>query len=449
MGVKIVLIGAGSAQFGYDTMGDIFQSAVLPGSEVVLHDINPVALEGVEKSVAKFIKEKDLPYTVSATIDRREALKGADFCVISIEVGDRFALWDYDWHMPMHFGLNQVMGENGGPGGLFHALRIIPPILDICADIQAICPKATVINYSNPMTKICTTVHRKFPDLKFVGLCHEISSLEEHLPGILGTPFENLTLRAGGLNHFSILLEAGYKDSGKDAYPDIRAKAPDYFGEFLSLDVVIRELKRVEAGSTPMSEPALRAQAGKWAERRIFKILLERYGCLPITSDSHLGEYIAWGHDAADNKAVMEFWLYYRLWLAEARPEIEIKLHERLVPIMEGIITDSGYEEAAVNLPNNGYIDGLPSFLAVEVPAIVTRHGLKGIRFENYPKGFKALLSGQVGTNDLLAEAVINSSRELAFQALLADPCVHKFEAAARVFDYMFVLQEKYLSYLK
>ncbi len=449
MGVKIVLIGAGSAQFGYDTMGDIFQSAVLPGSHVTLHDIDSEALEGVYKSVEKFIKDKDLPYTVSASIDRKEALRGADFCVISIEVGDRFALWDNDWHIPMHFGLNQVMGENGGPGGVFHALRVIPPILDICADIQAICPQATVINYSNPMTKICTTVHRKFPELKFVGLCHEINSLEEHLPRILDTPFENLKTRAGGLNHFSILVEAGYKDSGKDAYPDIRAKAPDYFGELLSLDVVIRELKRVEAGSTPMSEPALRAQAGKWAERRIFKILLERYGQLPITTDSHLGEYIAWAHDAADNKAVMEFWLYYKQWLAEARPEIEIKLHEHVVPIIEGILMDSGCEESAVNLPNEGYIEGLPAFLTVEVPAIVTKQGLKGIRFENYPKGFKALLSGQAGTNDLIADAVINGSRELAFQALLADPCVNRYEAAAKVFDYMFVLQEKYLSYLK
>ena len=448
MGVRIVLIGAGSAQFGYDTMGDIFQSSVLPGSHIVLHDINSEALQIVFKNGQQFIMENNLPYTISATTSRKEALKDANFCIISIEVGNRFTLWNQDWHIPMHFGFHQVMGENGGPGGLFHALRIIHPILEICGDIQAICPQAVVINFSNPMTKICTTVHRKYPDLQFVGLCHEIESLEQHLPLILNTAYENLHLRAGGLNHFSILLEATYKDDGRDAYPDIRAKAPAYFENMATLREVIDELKRIEAGSTPMSEPALRKHAGKWAERGIFRVLLEEYGYLPITTDSHLGEYISWAQDAADHRAVLDFFHYYQEWLKKD-PQIEIKLHERVVPIFEGILTDSGYEESAVNLPNRGYIGALPEFLAVEVPAIVGSKGIKGISFKEFPKGFAALLCNQVGVNDLIAEAVIRGSRDLALQALLADPTVDKYHAACRLLDYMLIVQEDYLGYLK
>jgi alpha-galactosidase len=448
MGVKIVLIGAGSSQFGYDTMGDIFQSQILPGGHIALHDINPEALEGVFKNGQRFIKEKNLPYTISATTDRKEALKDADFCIISIEVGNRFKLWELDWRIPQQFGFQQVMGENGGPGGLFHALRIIPPILAICEDIQATCPHAVVINYSNPMTKICTTVHRKYPNLQFVGLCHEIESLAHHLPLILNTPFENLDLRSGGLNHFSILLEARYKQDGRDAYPDIREKAPVYFENLASLRDVIRELKSIEAGSTPMSEPALRTNAGKWAERGIFKVLLEEYGYLPITTDSHLGEYVSWAKDVSDHKGILDFYHYYREWL-DKDPQIEIKLHERVVPIIEGILTDSGYEEAAVNLPNAGYIDALPGFLAVEVPAIVSRNGVQGICFAQFPKGFASLLSNQVGVNDLIADAVINGSRDCALQALLADPVVDKYHAARRMLDYMLEVQEEHLGYLK
>jgi alpha-galactosidase len=448
MGVKIVLIGAGSAQFGYDTMGDIFQSAILPGSHIVLHDINPKALESVFKNGQQFILEHKLPYTISATTDRKEALKEANFCIISIEAGNRFALWNQDWNIPMNFGFHQVMGENGGPGGLFHALRIIPPILAICGDIQAICPQAVVFNYSNPMTKICTTVHRKYQDLQFIGLCHEIESLGQHLPLILNTSFENLHLRAGGLNHFSILLEATYKDDGRDAYPDIRAKAPAYFENMASLREVVDELKQIEAGSTPMSEPALRKHAGKWAERGVFRVLLEEYGYLPITTDSHIGEYIPWAQDAADHRAILDFFHFYQEWLKKD-PDIEIKLHERVVPIIEGIITDSGYEEAAVNLPNQGYIEALPGFLAVEVPAVVGKKGVQGIRFEKFPKSFAALLCNQVGVNDLIAEAVIRGSRDLALQALLADPSVDKYHAACRLLDYMLILQEDYLGYLK
>ena len=185
---RIVLIGAGSAQFGYGTIGDILQSKVLEDSHIVLHDINPDTLAIVADTGRAFIEERGLPFTLSATTDRAEAFEGADFLVISIEVGDRFELWEQDRRIPQQYGVQQVYGENGGPGGLFHSLRIIPPILEICADVMKLCPDATVFNFSNPMSRICTTVHRAFPDLKFVGLCHEISSLRMYLPLILGYP---------------------------------------------------------------------------------------------------------------------------------------------------------------------------------------------------------------------------------------------------------------------
>ena len=115
------------------------------------------------------------PLRLSATTSRPEALEGADYCIISIEIGDRFELWEQDWRIAQQYGIRQVYGENGGPGGLFHSLRIIPPILEICGDVLEICPEATVFNFSNPMSRICTTVHRKYPDLQLIGLCHEIA----------------------------------------------------------------------------------------------------------------------------------------------------------------------------------------------------------------------------------------------------------------------------------
>ena len=145
---RIVLIGAGSAQFGFGTLSDIFVSEVLKGSEIVLHDINPKALARVKKAADRYVADHELPFTVSATTERKEALTGADFCVISIEVGDRFTLWEQDWMIPLQYGIRQVYGENGGPGGLFHSLRIIPPILEICGDIMDLCPEAYVFNFS-------------------------------------------------------------------------------------------------------------------------------------------------------------------------------------------------------------------------------------------------------------------------------------------------------------
>src|SRR3990172_765269 len=246
---RIVLIGAGSAQFGYGTIGDILQSKVLEGSQIVLHDINPTTLAAVEKDGRAFIAEHKLPFSITATTNRAEAFAGADFLIISIEAGNRFDLWEQDWRIPQQYGIRQVYGENGGPGGLFHSLRVIPPILEICADAVKICPQATVFNFTNPMSRICTTVHRAFPELKFTGLCHEIGSLRNFLPQILGVPYESLEVRAGGLNHFSVVLSAKYKYSGIDAYPDIRAKAPQFFGNMPSQDAEHKYFK--ETGKWP------------------------------------------------------------------------------------------------------------------------------------------------------------------------------------------------------
>jgi alpha-galactosidase len=449
LSTKIVLIGAGSAQFGFDMLGDFFQSPTLSDCHIVLHDINPEALERVRRIGQEYLDANNIPIELTATLSRKEALAGADFCVIAIEVGDRFSLWEQDQSVPRQFGFNQVFGENGGPGGLFHSLRVVPPILEICADVEKICPDAWVFNYSNPMSRICTTVHRAFPDVKFVGLCHEIASLYQHLPLILDTPISNLEFRAGGLNHFSVLVEASYRDTGKDAYPDILVKAADYFEGLPDLGSIMRTLIAAEAGSTPGSEPALREGASPWAERGAFRVLLEKFHCLPITTDSHIGEYLQWAPEVADHKAVLDFYTYYKKWTLRGDPKIKATRSERLVKILEGILTDQRYEEAAVNLPNKGFIPQLPDFMVVEVPAWIDRKGISGIRLDAMPRGFGGLLANQVAVHDLLAQAIIEGSKDLVLQALLVDPVVDRVGAAEPMIRAMIELQPEFLGYLR
>ena len=418
----IVLIGAGSAMFGLGTLGDIFKSKTLEGSSIVLHDINPQALSRVEGIARQVIQEHALPYTISATTSRPDALEGADFCIISIEVGDRYALWEQDWHIPLQYGIRQVYGENGGPGGLFHSLRIIPPILEICDDINKICPDAYVFNFSNPMSRICLAIERKYPSLRLIGLCHEVASLPVHLPSILETPLSNLSIKAGGLNHFSVLLEVTYKDTGKDAYPDVRERAPEYFANM--------------------------------PERGLFREILDRFGYLPITTDSHFGEYIQWAYKVVDHKGILDFYSMYKAWCLEQVPLSRIEgtpeeEYWRIVPIMEGIITDSHHEELAVNISNDGLIDNLPQDLVVEVPAIVDKDGVHGVKLGALPKGFAGLLYNQVAVHDLTVEAVLTGSREIALQALLVDPVVDSVRAAEQTLDTILELQKRYLGYIR
>lgn len=450
MAARIVLIGAGSAQFGFDMLGDIFRSPVLAGSRVVLHDIDARALERVQAAAASFVREHGLPYTVTAAADRAEALRGADFCVLAIEVGDRFRLWEQDWRIPQQHGLRQVYGENGGPGGLFHALRILPPILEICGDIVRLAPEAHVFNYSNPMSRICTTVKRRFPELKFTGMCHEIASLARHLPRLLSTPLENLEYRAGGLNHFSVLTSVRYRDSGKDAYPDVRRLAPAYFQSMPETPELAAFLAGHGRLPDPQEEAALRSKARPWGERGLFRVILETYGCLPITTDSHFGEYLPWAHEAVDHLGILHFYEWYK---QACRAPRTLRIHaegyeERFVPVAEGILTDSGYEEAAVNVPNEGLLDGLPRGLVVEVPGRISARGVAGVRLENYPRGILGLLANQAAVHDLTAEAVLQRSRKLALQALLADPGMDSLRAARATLEAMLEAQADYLGYL-
>jgi alpha-galactosidase len=447
MQTRIVLVGAGSAQFGYVTMGDIFQSKLLEGSHVVLLDINPEALAVVEKTGRDFVAEHNLPFTLSATTDRKEALQGAEYVVISIEVGPRFDLWELDWRIPQQYGVTQVYGENGGPGGLFHSLRIIPPILEICQDIVDICPDAVVFNFSNPMSRICTTVTRKFPELKFIGLCHEIASLKAFLPYILGVPYETLEVRAAGLNHFSCVLEAKEKATGKDIYPELMQKAYPFFERIPKMSEVMKMYK--ETGTVPTMEQMATLETEAWPERRLFKAIMDQFGLFPITTDSHFGEYIQWAHDVVDHHGITEFYTNYKKYLSNAEAKIELRLSEHIVPMIEGMLTDSCYEEPAVNIPNNGAIKELPDWIVVEVPAIVDKNGVHAIQMGPLPKGYAGLLMNQVAVHDLTAEAVLTGSRQAVIQACLVDPIVTNYQKVEAMVDTLLELQAKHLSYIK
>ena len=180
----------------------------------------------------------------------------------------------------------------------------------------------------------------------------------------------------------------------------------------------------------------------------MFRDILERFGYLPITYDSHFGEYIQWAHDASDHRGILDFYTYYRNYLGKVTPTIKTDLHERVVPIIDGILTNSGYEEAAVNIPNKGYIKDLPDWIAVEVPAIVTANGVAGIKM-NLPHGIKGLLTNQIGIHDMTAEAILHKSRDLVVQALLVDPIVTISKGIPELVDNMISEQSPWLDYLK
>ena len=145
----------------------------------------------------------------------------------------------------------------------------------------------------------------------------------------------------------------------------------------------------------------------------------------------------------------MIFIAFYKHYLMELEPQLELKLKERVVVIMEGILTDAGYEESAVNILNTGHlIPELPEWLAVEVPAIVDKNGVQGVALDRPPSGFLGLLRNQVAVHDLTADAILHQSRDLALQALLVDPIVGQYHGVEEMLDTMISYQEEFLGYL-
>jgi alpha-galactosidase len=239
-----------------------------------------------------------------------------------------------------------------------------------------------------------------------------------------------------------------YKETGQDAYPDIREKAPDYFRKMPTRNAVEKYFK--ETGQRPKSiEDLAGIEYEEWSERGLFKVILEDFGYLPITTDSHFGEYVQWAHDAVEHKGILDFYNWYKSWLPTAEAKIELKLRENVVPIIEGIVTDSGYWEEAVNVPNAGLIDDLPEWLAVEVPATVDAQGVHGVPLGRLPPGFLGLLQNQVAVHNMTAEAILSGSKEAVLQALLVDPIVDQYHSTVELLDTMLELQSDYLSYIK
>jgi alpha-galactosidase len=278
------------------------------------------------------------------------------------------------------------------------------------------------------MSRICLAVHRKFPSLKFVGLCHEFHFALTHLPRILDKEFSELEIKMGGLNHFGVILDIRDNRSGEDLYPQVRKKGPIYLESLKALDV------------------------------DLIKYILEHFRYLPYTTDSHYGEYIHWAYEVADLPGIKRFKELYKADLTHEGAKIKRLIRkgkgarlvvpddERAIPIIEGIVSNDNHEEFSVNIPNEGIIPNLPDDLIVECPAIVTGSGINGIKLGDYPKGLAALLRNQASVQDLVVEAALTGSKENVLKALLADPVVNSASQAKKILEEFLIKQSDYLN---
>ena len=459
--MKIVLVGAGSREFGPASIRDILLSDPLcdGGVEIALVDIDPSGLPWASDYAEAVAERLHRSATVTGTTQVADALPGADAVILSIEI-NRYFYWAQDFHVPRAFGFRQIYGENGGPGGLFHALRNMGPTIEVARAMERHCPDAWLVNYTNPLTKLCEAVCR-LSDIRTVGLCHGVFHGIEQMARILELPPERLDARASGLNHFSWFESVRDRETGDDLYPRLRER---------------------ERTADLMHD---------WDEIALSRILFRVFGRFPSPGANHIGEYIRWSGDFLASSALQFFydpadghpwetgevptWIYNLgdnptetpLFPRERRERARDSREERegnvradtgssadaplspsgelAVPLLEGVLCGAERYLDAVNVPNTAYVPGLPDGAVVEVPARACASGLHPFTMKPLPEGVLALLRSQASINRLLVDSFASRSRRPLLQALLLDPTTESYRQSVSLIDEMCRLQEDVL----
>jgi alpha-galactosidase len=406
---KIAFIGAGSLGFTRGLVRDILTFPLLKDATIALMDVDSERLEFAQKAVKRIIDLGNYPAKVFATLDRIEAIRNADFVVVTILAGG-VDIWRYDIEIPKKFGVDTNVGDTRGPSGIFRALRTIPVMLSIVKDMEKYCPKAVMLNYTNPMAMLCRAMQSE-SFIQLTGLCHSVQGTAQMLANWIGAPMEEITYTCAGINHQAWYLE--YKWNGVDAYPLIRkaiSDKPEIYNEeivrnemFLHLDYYVTE----SSGHN--------SEYNWWFRKRAD--LIEKYcthgtGWNPGVYAYILNEYMmregTWKSET-------------QKWLEKNEPINLARGHEYAAYIMNALVGGEVFGFNG-NVPNKGLIDNLPEDVCVEVPVFVDRGGFHPVHVGNLPPQCVALNHISVMVEEMAVEAALTGNPRLVFQAICYDP---------------------------
>ncbi len=453
--LKIAIIGAGSVEFCPKTLSDILLSDKINSLpvEVVLMDIDKRALEVSSKyaQMALAVSGRDIKLWSTIVLD--EAVSDADFVITAIEV-DRYHYWSMDFHIPIRYGFRQVYGENGGPGGMFHTLRNLPPMLHIAQRMEELCPDAWLLNYTNPEAKLVEAIS-KLTKINVVGICHGYQEGMQQVAKILGVDCDDIECVAYGLNHFGWLKSVVDKKTGEDLYPLLREKEKEC--HWLS----------------------------NWDALGLSRIMLRTYGLFPYPGTNHIGEYIAWSDSFLASTRIQYFFdpVVEKPWETMKTPRFVydfssnptgIDLHDKNkekeeryeelflvqadkleqsseygIPIIEAIVFDEKKHIPSLNMLNKGTMPGIIENMCVEGPCIVDNKGIHPIKVEALPTAVAAMINTQGAIHNLIIEAFVEKSKNKLLQAIMLDPTVSTYNNAVALIDDLFEREKELLPKLE
>jgi alpha-galactosidase len=433
---RICIVGGGSYNWTPIILRDIAATRDLSGT-IVLHDLEPDALEDLRRLGSKIMSVAGADFAVEATTDLSEALRGAEFVIVTITTGGLEAM-RHDLDIPRKYGIYQSVGDTVGPGGLSRALRNIPVMIAIGREMERVCPDAWLLNLTNPMTTL-TRALNKVTKLKVIGLCHELFGVRSTLKEMFGATNDEIQMRVAGVNHLIWLL-------------DLKIKRQDGF----------QMIRNYVASGRPIPVKATSGRLLKpFQDRWQVKLaLFDAYGYLPAAGDRHVAEFFPFflteETHAGEDYGVLLTEIEHRYevarmarasvlsWIDSADPLSVERSEEEVVDIIAAIANGRSLH-TIVNLPNRGQIDNLPREAVVETMGMVGPTGAYGVSVGALPPGVLNTVHPHVVNQEMIVDAALAGDRSLALQALLNDPLVRDFRSAPRMLDELLQAHAKHL----
>jgi len=421
-GPKIAMIGAGGVVFPLRLMGDLLAFPALRGATYSLMDLSLDRAERTATAARDLATHYGYPATIKATDDQRTALDGADYVIVTFQVGGVEA-YEHDVEIPRKYGLDQPVGDTVGPGGVFRFLRSSVAYASIARDIHELCPDALLINYANPMAMNCWYLSEL--GITTVGLCHSVQGTSRMLARHLGVPYEEVTFLTGGINHQAWFLE--FRRGDEDLYPRLH-------------DVMVnRHLAgTVSAGLAKDTGDHSDADRGdsdyEGGSELVRTSIMAAFGYFHTESSHHASEYLPYFRKDAErvDSFIPKRWDYFELSSSRVAEDSDRKLLEELKaelkPSLEyGAMIVNAMETGDPvvihgNLPNRGLIDNLPDGCCVEVACLVDRNGIQPTRLGSLPSQCAAVNQTNVNVQRLAVGAALSGEREHVYHAIMLDP---------------------------
>ncbi len=418
---KIAIIGAGGFVFPLRLAGDILSHKSLQSVTLSLMDIDPVGLERTAKSVRELIDHHRLPTRIEATTELHQALRGADYVIVTFQVGGLKA-YRHDVEIPRKYGIDQAVGDTLGPGGIMRFLRSSVAYRQIAEVMLEVCPNALLINYANPMAMNCWYLSRM--GIKTVGLCHSVQNTTQMLAKHLEIPYSKISFKSAGINHQAWLLE--FKRDGEDLYPRIR--------EVMRREHLERTvLREMAADHGDHSEGQREWTVYEGGQEQVRTALMDMFGYFHTESSHHASEYVAWFRKNPEIvlKFIPERWDYFQICLNHSDDGLEElleRLKAKLEPSLEygSWIVNAMETNAPVviygNVPNEDLITNLPEGCCVEVACLVDRNGVQPTHVGKLPPQLAALNRTNINVQELAVEAALTGKLEHVYHAVALDP---------------------------